>query len=79
MAARSRWWWPPRSRPTGTGSAGTASEPAPAAQLRDIGIRDEEYRTIAPDKVWWACAPHRTEVEYVLAWNEFREHGASQV
>ncbi|RIR12618.1 RES family NAD+ phosphorylase [Mycobacteroides abscessus] len=47
--------------------------PPPAAQLREIGIRDDEYRTITPEEVWWCV--HRTEGEYVLAWNEFRQHG----
>ena len=47
--------------------------PPPGAQLRVIGIRDEEYRRIPTDELWWRI--HRTEGNHVLAWNTFREHG----
>ncbi|SHQ47301.1 RES family NAD+ phosphorylase [Mycobacteroides abscessus] len=48
-------------------------DPPSAARLREIGIRDDEYRTIGPEETWWRV--HRTEGHYVLAWNQFREHG----
>lgn len=48
-------------------------EPPSTVRLREIGIRDDEYRTITPEETWWRI--HRTEGEYVLAWNQFREHG----
>lgn len=53
----------------------TARLPGPpsTADLRAIGIRDEEYRTIATDELWWRV--HRTTGPHVLAWNAFREHG----
>lgn len=53
----------------------TAYLPGPpsAAELRAIGIRDEEYRTIGSDELWWRV--HRTTGPHVLAWNAFREHG----
>lgn len=53
----------------------TAHLPGPpsAADLRAIGIRDEEYRIIATDQLWWRV--HRTAGPHVLAWNAFREHG----
>ncbi|MCV7316149.1 RES family NAD+ phosphorylase [Mycolicibacillus parakoreensis] len=47
--------------------------PPPVAQLRVIGIRDDEYRHIGTDALWWRC--HRTEGAHVLAWDAFREHG----
>ncbi|MDA2893342.1 RES family NAD+ phosphorylase [Mycolicibacterium sp. BiH015] len=47
--------------------------PPPAAELAAIGIRDDEYRTISTDALWWRV--HRTSGEHVLAWNAFREHG----
>lgn len=47
--------------------------PPPVAQLHVIRIRDEEYRSIATDELWWRI--HRTRGDHVLAWNTFREHG----
>lgn len=47
--------------------------PPPKAELRAIGIRDDEYRVVATDELWWRV--HRTTGEHVLAWNAFREHG----
>jgi hypothetical protein len=47
--------------------------PPPAQQLRASGIRDEEYRRIRIDELWWRI--HRTEGDHVLAWNTFREYG----
>ena len=48
-------------------------DPPLATQLRVIGIRDDEYRTVAIDEVWWRV--HRTAGRYVLPWNALREHG----
>ncbi|WP_396908258.1 RES family NAD+ phosphorylase [Mycolicibacterium sp.] len=47
--------------------------PPPATGLRSIGIRDDEYRIISTDELWWRV--HRTTGDHVLAWNAFREHG----
>lgn len=47
--------------------------PPSAAHLREIGVRDNEYRIVTSAEVWWRV--HRTEGEYVLGWNQFREHG----
>lgn len=47
--------------------------PPPATDLRTIGIRDDEYRIISTDELWWRV--HRTTGDHVLAWNAFREHG----
>ncbi|MBD0323561.1 MAG: RES domain-containing protein, partial [Aldersonia sp.] len=47
--------------------------PPPVAQLRDIGIRNEEYMRIPTGELWWRI--HRTAGHHVLAWNAFREHG----
>lgn len=53
----------------------TARLPGPpsAAELRTLGIRDDEYRVIQTDESWWRV--HRTTGDHVLAWNAFREHG----
>ncbi|OHU47262.1 hypothetical protein BKG82_26785 [Mycobacteroides chelonae] len=48
-------------------------DPPPVDHLREIGVRDNEYRIITPEEVWWRV--HRTEGEFVLGWNQFREHG----
>jgi hypothetical protein len=48
-------------------------EPPPVAELRSIGIRDDEYHAVSTDEVWWRV--HRTSGDHVLAWNAFREHG----
>jgi RES domain len=48
-------------------------DPPPKNRLRAIGIRDNEYRTIGTDKLWWRV--HRTAGPYVLAWNAFRYLG----
>ncbi|MUL82183.1 MULTISPECIES: RES family NAD+ phosphorylase [unclassified Mycolicibacterium] len=47
--------------------------PPPVAELRAIGIREDEYRIITTDELWWRV--HRTTGSHVLAWSEFREHG----
>ena len=47
--------------------------PPSATELRAIGIRDDEYRFIGPDELWWRV--HRTEGQFVLAWNAFRHFG----
>ncbi|CAJ1511001.1 RES family NAD+ phosphorylase [[Mycobacterium] burgundiense] len=47
--------------------------PPPAAELRTIGIRDEECYRVAREELWWRV--HRTVGDHVLAWNAFREHG----
>lgn len=53
----------------------TARLPGPptAAKLRDLGIRDDEYRTVTTDELWWRV--HRTTGSHVLPWNGFRAHG----
>ncbi|CDP86190.1 MULTISPECIES: RES family NAD+ phosphorylase [Mycolicibacterium] len=53
----------------------TARFPGPpsAAELRAIGIRNNEYRTVTVDELWWRV--HRTTGNHVLPWNGFREHG----
>lgn len=53
----------------------TARLPGPPSvkSLREVGIRDEEYRLVGSDMMWWRT--HRTEGEYVLAWNAFRRYG----
>lgn len=47
--------------------------PPPVAHLREIGIRDTEYRIVSIEELWWRV--HRTTGNHVLAWNAFREHG----
>lgn len=47
--------------------------PPPIAELRAIGIRDDEYRTVRTEELWWRV--HRTSGDHVLAWSAFREHG----
>lgn len=47
--------------------------PPPTAELRTLGIRDDEYRLVSTDELWWRV--HRTTGDHVLAWNMFREHG----
>jgi hypothetical protein len=47
--------------------------PPPTAELRTIGIRDDEYRLVPTTQLWWRV--HRTAGDHVLAWNAFREHG----
>ncbi|OFB36693.1 hypothetical protein BA059_23155 [Mycolicibacterium sp. (ex Dasyatis americana)] len=53
----------------------TARLPGPptAAKLRAIGIRNEEYRIVTTDELWWRI--HRTTGSHILAWNGFREYG----
>lgn len=53
----------------------TARLPGPprTTELRSIGIREEECRTILADETWWRV--HRTTGTHVLGWNVFREHG----
>lgn len=47
--------------------------PPSVAELRVIGIREEEFRTVPTDSLWWRV--HRTAGDHVLAWNAFRGHG----
>lgn len=47
--------------------------PPPVAELRAIGIGDDEYRVVSAEVLWWRV--HRTTGDHVLAWNAFREHG----
>lgn len=47
--------------------------PPPKAALNAVGIRDDEYRIVSTDELWWQI--HRTTGDHVLAWNTFREHG----
>ena len=55
-------------------SAGsTLPDPPSAAELHDIGIRDDELRRIDTGETWWRL--HRTEGPHVLAWNAFRHFG----
>jgi hypothetical protein len=48
-------------------------DPPSVRELRAIDIRDDEMRTIEPSEKWWRV--HRTDCEYVLAWNGFRTFG----
>ncbi len=48
-------------------------DPPSVKRLQVIGIRDNELRTIRPSEKWWRV--HRTDCEYILAWNEFRTFG----
>ena len=43
------------------------------ARLREIGIRDEECRSVEVGEACWRI--HRTSGEHVLGWDTFREHG----
>ncbi|MUL78836.1 RES family NAD+ phosphorylase [Mycolicibacterium sp. CBMA 226] len=51
----------------------TLPSPPPAADLRALGIRAEEYRIVAPTDLWWRV--HRTQGDCTLAWNAFRHYG----
>ena len=51
----------------------TLPDPPAAEQLRQAGIRDDEFCVVAPSETWWRV--HRTEATFVLAWNEFRRYG----
>ena len=51
----------------------TLPDPPSAAELHDIGIRDDELRRIDTGETWWRL--HRTEGPHVLAWNAFRYFG----
>ena len=51
----------------------TLPNPPPAGQLRRAGIRDDEFRVVAPSQTWWRV--HRIEAAFVLAWHEFRCYG----
>ena len=48
-------------------------DPPTPSRIRELGIRDDELRTVTPAEVWWRV--HRTEGTFVLAWNEFRRFG----
>lgn len=47
--------------------------PPSVAELRAIGIRDDERWLVGTEDVWWRV--HRTTGSNVLAWNAFREYG----
>jgi RES domain len=51
----------------------TLPDPPSKDELQAIGIHDDELRTVQPSETWWRV--HRTDCEYVLAWNEFRTYG----
>lgn len=51
----------------------TLPDPPSLDDLRKIGIRRNESRTVHRSETWWRV--HRTEGEHVLAWNEFRFYG----
>lgn len=51
----------------------TLPDPPTAGQLREIGIRGDEISVVQMSEVWWRV--HRTEGDFVLAWNEFRRFG----
>jgi hypothetical protein len=51
----------------------TLPDPPSIDELKIIGIRSDELRTVRPSETWWRV--HRTECEHVLAWNEFRIYG----
>jgi RES domain len=52
----------------------TARLPGPpaTAELRAIGIRDDEQRLVSTDELWRV---HRTTEDHVLAWSAFRARG----
>lgn len=47
--------------------------PPSVAELRAIGIRDDEQWTVGIEDVWWRV--HRTTGSHVLGWKSFREYG----
>lgn len=47
--------------------------PPTAARLRGIGIREDEFRIVRTDSLWWRV--HRTAGDHVLAWSAFRQYG----
>ncbi|WP_090607883.1 RES family NAD+ phosphorylase [Mycobacterium lentiflavum] len=51
----------------------TLPDPPSGSRLREIGIRRKELRAVPPSETWWRV--HRTEGDFVLAWNEFRYYG----
>jgi hypothetical protein len=51
----------------------TLSAPPSIDELRKIGIRRNELRTVRRSETWWQV--HRTEGQHVLAWNAFRYYG----
>jgi hypothetical protein len=51
----------------------TLSDPPSIDELRKIGLRRNELRTVRRSETWWRV--HRTEGAHVLAWNEFRYYG----
>ena len=51
----------------------TLPDPPSIDELRKIGIRRTESRTVRRSEIWWRV--HRTEGDHVLAWNEFRTYG----
>jgi hypothetical protein len=51
----------------------TLPDPPSAAELHDIGIRDDEFRRVDTNKTGWRLL--RTEGPHVLAWNAFQHFG----
>lgn len=47
--------------------------PPTADRLRRIGIRDDEFRRITTNELWWRV--HRTRGNHVVGWNSFRDYG----
>lgn len=48
-------------------------EPPSSDLLREVGIRDDETRTIGTDETWWRS--HKAEGSHVVAWNALRTFG----
>ncbi|MDJ0396556.1 RES family NAD+ phosphorylase [Rhodococcus sp. G-MC3] len=48
-------------------------DPPSPQQLRELGIQDNELRSISSEEVWWRV--HKTGGDHVLAWNELRTYG----
>ena len=51
----------------------TLPDPPSIDELRTIGVRRNELRTVHRSETWWRV--HRTEGAHVLAWNAFRIYG----
>jgi hypothetical protein len=51
------------------------ADPPPPPELRALGIRAGETRTIDTESVWWRV--HRTQGDHVLAWNALRTFAAT--
>lgn len=49
------------------------SPPPSVGELRAVGIRPEEYRSIAGSELWWRV--HRTGSAFAVPWNGLRTYG----